>query len=173
MRGDQEGLRMRILPGLVCATALLAAHPATAEVQVRFVNPRGFTDAGLYAPRPVDADAPALVGLRRIIERAGARLPPGDDLAVDVLDVDLAGFFPPWQRSGTPIRVMEPTTWPRITLRYAVTRDGRTVARGEQVVSDMTYLRRPAVFRSAAPLRFEEPMLLDWFATTPAFSRPR
>jgi hypothetical protein len=148
----------------LCVAGLLAAAPAVAEVHVDFVDPRGFTDAGLYAPGPVGVGAPALTGLRRIMERGGQRLPPGQDLRIEVLDVDLAGFFPPWQRPGTPIRVMETTTWPRIKLRYTLTEAGRTVASGEEEVTDMTYLRRPAVTRSAAPLRFEEPMLLDWFA---------
>lgn len=164
---------MRGLPTLAGAVAALAAAPAAAEVRVQFVNPRGFTDAALYAPGPVDADAPALVGLRRIIERAGQRLPPGQYLIVEVLDVDLAGYFPPWQQRGTPIRVMEATTWPRITLRWSLTQDGRPVARREQVVADLTYLSRPAVLRSAAPLRFEEPMLLEWFGTTLAASPRR
>lgn len=154
----RRGFRLAGLAGL------LAATPAIAEVRVSFVDPRGYTDAGLYAPGPVNADAPALIGLRRIMERAGQRLPAGQDLTIEVLDVDLAGFFPPWQRLGTPIRVMETTTWPRIRLRYTLTRAGRTVASGEEEVTDMTYLRRPAVTRSAVPLRFEEPMLLDWFA---------
>lgn len=149
----------------------LAVAPAAAETRVTFVDPRSFTDAGLYRPGPVGADAPALAGLRRILERAGQRLPPGQDLAIEVLDVDLAGYFPPWQRSMTPIRVMESTTWPRIRLRYTLTQGGRTIASGEQLVSDTMYLRRPAVFRSAAPLRFEEPMLLDWFSATLAGSQ--
>jgi hypothetical protein len=156
-----EDHRMRCLPAL--ATLLLAA-PAMAEVQVAFVDPRGFTDASLHAPRPVDADAPALVGLRRILERAGQSLPQGHRLVIEVLDVDLAGYFPPWQRSGLPVRVMESTTWPRIRLRTTLTRPDGSVVRGEEVVSDMTYLSRAGALRSTAPLRFEEPMLCDWFA---------
>jgi hypothetical protein len=155
---------MRLGSCLVAAAGMLAAVTALAEVRVDFVNPRGFTDAGLYRPGPVGADAPALAGLRRIFERAGRRLPPGRHLEVEVVDVDLAGYFPPWQRSlSTPVRVMEDTTWPRIALRYTLTEDGRTLARGEAVLTDMAYLRRPAAARGTAPLRFEGPMIADWF----------
>jgi len=157
---------MRTLPFLAASilTGLVMAGPAMAEVQVTFVNPRGFTDAGLYRAGPVDENAPALTGLRRIFERGGQRLPPGQTLKIEVLDVDLAGFFPPWHLTSPPTRVMEPTTWPRITLRYTLTQDGRVIGSGDAVLTDMTYLRRPAVTRSTDPLRFEKPMVADWFA---------
>lgn len=143
---------------------LMIAGPAWAEVRVTFVDPHTYTDAGLRAPGPVDADAPALVGLRRILERAGERLPPGQDLHIEILDVDLAGHFPPLQVENPKVRVMDATTWPRVRLRYALLQAGRTVADGEETVTDMTYLSRSAAARSTAPLRYEEPMLLDWFA---------
>jgi len=142
---------------------VLAAVPAMAEVRVTFVDPHTYTDAGLNAPGPVDGNAPALIGLRRILERAGQRLPPGQDLQIEVLDVDLAGILPPWREPTSRVRVMEPTTWPRIRLRYALLQQGRTVANGEETVTDMAYLSRPAA-RAADPLRFEETMLRDWFA---------
>ncbi|MBR0680446.1 DUF3016 domain-containing protein [Roseomonas eburnea] len=143
---------------------LVAAGPAQAEVRVTFVNPQSFADANLYAARPADQTSPTLVGLRRIFERIGQDLPPGQVLLIEVLDVDLAGYFPPWQVPNPSIRVMEPTTWPRIRLRYSLSQEGRVVASGEETLTDMTYLQRPEAVRSGAPLRFEEPMLLDWFA---------
>jgi hypothetical protein len=162
---------MRAVSGFACIAACVAALPAMAEVRVQFVNPQSFTDAGLYAPRPANADSPALIGLRRILERVGQGLPASQDLVIEILDVDLAGYFPPWQRSGTPIRVMETTTWPRITLRWSLKESDSSLAHGEQVLTDMSYLTRPAVFRSTAPLRFEEAMLRDWFDLTPTFHR--
>jgi hypothetical protein len=35
---------------------------------------------------------------------------------------------------------------------------------GEETLTDQTYQRRAGVVRSTAPLRFEEPMVTDWFA---------
>lgn len=157
---------MRHLPRIAAAglATLLAAGPAAAETRVTFANPQGFTDANPYAARPVDQASPALAGLRRIIERAGQRLPPGQDLDIEILDVDLAGYFPPWQVPSPAVRVMEPTTWPSVRLRYTLTQSGRVLASGEETLTDMTYLRRPGATRSRDPLRFEEAMLLDWFA---------
>src|SRR5690349_2129192 len=111
------------------ASALMAtvmAGTAQAEVQVTFVDPQGYTDADLYRTRgQVGQDAPALVGLRRILERLGQRLPPGQDLRIEVRDIDLAGYFPPRRPENPAYRVMEPTTWPRIDLRYSVMQGGR------------------------------------------------
>ena len=152
------------ITGIAVAAGLLATGPAAAEVTVAFVHPQGFTDAGLHRPGPVDAQAPALTGIRRILEREGQRLPPGQVLAIEVLDVDLAGYLPPWQAAARPVRVMEPTTWPRIRLRYALTQDGRRLAGGEEVVADLSYQTRSDAVRSSAPLRFEEAMLREWFA---------
>ncbi|MBR0649357.1 DUF3016 domain-containing protein [Roseomonas terrae] len=145
-------------------TVATTAGTAQAEVRVTFVNPQGYTDAGLYRTGSVGEDAPALVGLRRIFERLGQRLPPGQDLQIEVSDIDLAGYFPPWGPANPAFRVMEPTTWPRINLRYTVTRDGHVVSGGEATITDMTYLRRPMVARSSDPLRYEDAMLRDWFA---------
>ena len=157
---------MRAMLAAAIATGLVApGGAARAEVRVTFTDPRSFTDAWLYGPLRVTEDSPALAGLRRLFERLGQRLPAGQVLAIEVCDVDLAGSMPPARIPNPGIRVIDPTTWPRITLRYTLTERGRTVASGEAVVSDMAYLQRPGVGRSTDPLRYEEPMLRDWFAT--------
>lgn len=157
---------MRAMLAAIIATSLVApSGAARAEVRVTFADPQGFTDAWLYGPPRITEDSPALAGLRRLLERLGQRLPAGQDLAIEVRDVDLAGFMPPARIPSPGIRVIDPTTWPRITLRYTLTEQGRTVASGDAVVSDMAYLQRPGVGRSTDPLRYEEPMLRDWFAT--------
>ena len=152
------------LTGIAVVAGLLAAGPAAAEVTVAFVHPQGFTDAGLHRTGPVDAQAPALTGIRRILEQEGQRLPPGQLLAIEVLDVDLAGYIRPGQAASRPVRVMDATTWPRIRLRYALMQDGRRVTGGEELVADLSYQARSDAVRSSAPLRFEEAMLRDWFA---------
>lgn len=153
---------MRWLACIAAAGGLVAA-PAWAEVRIRFVDPAAYTDAGLYAPGPVGPDAPVLAAMRQVFERAGRRLPPGQDLAVEVLDIDLAGYFPPGQMPPYT-RLLLPTTWPAIRLRYTLTQDGRVIGRGEETLTDQIYQRRAGAVRSTAPLRFEEPMVIDWFA---------
>jgi hypothetical protein len=132
-------------------------------VRVAFVDPEAFTDASLYAGQPVQRDSPVLADLRRILERLGRRLPGDRVLEIEVLDVDLAGYFEPWRIRAPNARVLTPATSPRIRLRFALLHDGHVVASGEDTVTDASYLLRPSAVRSLDLLRYEEPMLRDWF----------
>jgi hypothetical protein len=149
----------------VCFLALaLSALPAAADaaVEVAFVSPEAYADAGSY---PGDRVAPAtLRELARHLERLGAaRLPEGRSLKIEVLDLDLAGHFEPWRATAYNVRILRETTWPRIALRYVLTEDGRELARGEEKLSDLNYLDRPGRRLSGDPLRYEKAMLDDWF----------
>ncbi len=86
---------------------------------------------------------------------------PGQELTIEILDVDLAGELR-WRHFGD-VRILRPVTWPRIKLRYALTSDGLEVATGEELVSDRSYLMRPSTRRCHDALRFEKAMLDDWF----------
>ncbi|TVR63973.1 MAG: DUF3016 domain-containing protein [Candidatus Competibacteraceae bacterium] len=93
-------------------------------------------------------------------------LADGETLAIEVLDVDLAGRNEWWHRAGHDLRVMRAITWPRLDLRY-VWRDatGTVLQEGRERVTDMDYLRRSARVRFATvPLPDEQAMLRDWFA---------
>ena len=156
---------MRLLRPLVLGgAALLVAGAAHAEVTVSFVDPGRYTDANLQTDRPVGADAPALQALRRQFEHLGRRLPPGRSLRIEVLDVDLAGRYEPWRASAPHLRIMTDATWPRLRLRYRLEEGGRVLARGEEDVTDRTYLWSAGLARSGAPLQYEERMLEEWFA---------
>ncbi|MBR0668302.1 DUF3016 domain-containing protein [Roseomonas hellenica] len=156
---------MRMLRSLALGgAALLAAGGARAEVTVSFLEPGRYTDANLATDRPVGADAPALQALRRQFERLGRRLPPGRSLRIEILDVDLAGRFEPWRVQAPNLRVMTGATWPRLRLRYVLEGEGRVLARGEEDVTDRTYLDRGGSIRSGDRLPYEERMLEDWFA---------
>lgn len=157
-------MNLRRALAIVAIALIPLAGPARAEVRVTFIAPQTFTDAALYRPGPVDQASPALVALRRIFERIGQRLPPDQDLLIEVTDVDLAGWVPPWLSPTPHVRVMQPTTWPRINFRYSLIQQGRVLAGGEEPVTDMSYLSRAGSVRSIDPLRYEEPMLRDWFA---------
>lgn len=156
---------MRMLRSLVLGgAALLMAGTARAEVTVDFLNPERYTDANLAVDRPVGPDAPALQGIRREFERLGRQLPPGRALRIEVLDIDLAGRYEPQRVLAPNTRIMTGTTWPRLRLRYVLEEQGRVLARGEEDVTDRTYLSRAGANQSGEPLRYEERMLEDWFS---------
>jgi hypothetical protein len=142
----------------------LATLPAAAQaaVEVAFISPETYVDAGSH---PGERLARRNLGeLARHLERLGAaRLPDGRSLRIEVLDIDLAGRFEPWRPTAYGVRILREATWPRITLRYVLEEDGRELARGEERLSDLDYLGRPAGRLRSDPLRYEKAMLDNWF----------
>lgn len=156
---------MRNPLGSCFALALLALPlPASAAVEVSFLAPERFVDAGRYPGERAKPGGGALRELALHLERLGeTRLPADRTLKVEVLNVDLAGRFEPWRATAYDVRIMREATWPRVALRYVLEQDGRELARGEETLSDLNYLDRPAGRLARDPLRFEKAMLDDWF----------
>ncbi|GAB4069625.1 DUF3016 domain-containing protein [Ancylobacter sonchi] len=137
-----------------------AAAPATARVN--FIAPQGYVDGNLEWS-PVDQRL-TFEGLSRIFDREARRaLPPGTAMEVDILALDLAGKIDPLASRTGELRVMRADTWPSLTLRYRLVRDGRVVGRGEETLRSMNYLMNPRAARSGEPLRYERAMIADWF----------
>ena len=139
------------------------------------------TDAGLIvrfigADRYSDAEAGSngsptatLNELRRYLDTLGARyLRPGQDLAIEVLDIDLAGER--LSRSPSNTRIVTGATPPRISLRYTLRESGRVVRRSEETLSNANFQMGSAV-RSGDRLAYEKDMLADWFRTRIASGR--
>ncbi|WP_377703096.1 DUF3016 domain-containing protein [Pseudoduganella sp. UC29_71] len=97
----------------------------------------------------------------------GKLLPPGQELKVEVTDLDLAGRIDYGRRSGNDIRIMRGMAdWPRMELRYRLEEGGKVLRSGEAKLSDMNYLDNARVVTANEPLRYEKQMLDDWFAKT-------
>lgn len=147
------------------ATLALAAVAAVAQagvVEVRFVEPHKFSDAGT---------GPALeqvqTELTRHLERLGRKaLPASQSLRVEFTDVDLAGTIEPVTRRATEIRVLRGRAdWPRLNLRYTLHDGARVIGQGDEQLTDMNYLFFGGTERAgdAEPLRYEKRMLTQWF----------
>ena len=121
------------------AAGLLAAGAAqaTGHAEVRYVAPENFTDAGFGA---IERERTQNLLTRRI-EQLASRLPDGQVLKVEVIDVDLAGEID-WM-SPHRLRVMgQLPDAPRLSLRFELTQGGQVVARGEERITDLSYLMR-------------------------------
>lgn len=140
-----------------------AAGSAQAGVTVSYDNPASFTDAKLfYGFSKVDKFV--LKDLGRHLDKLGARyLPAGQDLKVEVLDIDLAGYFRPVGRAGENLRILDQATWPRVKLRYTLTKDGAVLGQGEDYLIDQNYLTYAYVGSTSDSLRYEKRLLTDWF----------
>lgn len=153
-------------PRTVAAWLLAASLPASAaQLTVNFVEPEKYTDAGYTSSSP---DTKERARLQRDLEShlkqlADRSLAPDDSLKIDVLDIDLAGHLDPFVTAGREMRIVRDVTWPRIKLRYALTRNGAVAVQGEGQVSDMSFLMTGNRYSSSDRLRYEKAMLDDWF----------
>lgn len=153
---------MARLAGAVLLSAVALCGPADAALRAASGDPGRFTDAD-RAGGIMTAEA-ATDQLVRFLERLGERLPPGSDLDIRILDIDLAGRIAPERALSPSTRIMDGTTWPRVRLSYTLKQGGRTVRSAEELVSRQDYLARPTARFAGDPLRFEKTMLAEWFA---------
>ncbi|MEO6945626.1 MAG: DUF3016 domain-containing protein, partial [Nitrobacter sp.] len=101
----------KTLFGVTLAVLILAPGASFAGVKVRFVNPERYSDAGSFDAGGRDA---TLSALRAHIEKLGARrLAPGQNLTIDVLNIDLAGENEPRGRTLSDVRIVRDVTPPR------------------------------------------------------------
>ncbi|MDE2159012.1 MAG: DUF3016 domain-containing protein [Burkholderiales bacterium] len=137
----------------------LPAH-ADGKIEVKYVDPVNFTDAGWG---PVEREH-NLKTLSDYFQTWAARLPGGETLKLDVLDVKLAGTV--HHRAIGDIRVINGrANWPTMKLRYTLL-DGDRVLKSKTVeLADMGYLFGALPATSAdGSLPYEKRMLDDWFS---------
>ena len=166
---------------LVCAVLMalslhsMAQGAPPAQVEVHFDHPENFRDASLNsAGYERGADAYVIKTLTQYLHKLGQRyLQPGQQLVIDIRDIDLAGRFEPWHSQAYDVRFMREITWPTIDLTYTLNQPGKPAQQAQERVSDKLYLSRPGrVASSSDRLYAEKAMLDDWFrqrfATQPA-----
>lgn len=145
----------------LAAVLVLGASGATAQVNVRFVEPERYTDAENRLGSGLTLRV-TLGEIRRILEGLGRFLPAGRSLAIDVIDIDLAGFERPGINGPFGLRVVSDVTPPRFRLRYVLSEGRRRLAHGEEVVTDINFLLRASRF-SNGTFDHERDLLRDWF----------
>jgi hypothetical protein len=153
-------MRNSRLHWLFPALALCAA-PALAAVDVSFSDPSRFTD--IEASNASDRQQ-ALDDLSHHLVRLGERyLPRGESLAIEVLDVDLAGRVR-YTPGARPIRVLNDRgDAPYLKVRYTLSAGGKVVDSREESVTDASYLTFRGYAYSNESLAYEKRMLERWF----------
>jgi len=157
---------------LVCAVLMalslnsMAQGTSPAQVEVRFDHPEKFRDASLdSAGYERGADDYVMKTLTQYLQTLGQRyLQPGQQLVIDIRDIDLAGHFEPWHSRAYDVRFMRDITWPTIDLSYTLSQPGKPDQQAQERVSDKMYLSRPGRMASSNDrLYAEKAMLNDWF----------
>lgn len=156
----------------LAAVALLLSGLAQAgTVEVNFVQPERYTDAGHGA----DAEATRKTLDQHLQALGQAGLPAQQRLKIEILDIDLAGETRPMLSLANDLRVIKGRAdWPRIHLRYALSEGEKTLSSGDESISDMAYLMRSRVNDRSESLPYERRLLSDWFRSHfgPASAKP-
>ncbi len=145
---------------MLAATLALLASAAWADVSVSYVKPDDFTDV----PRNAVDRERVLKDFSDYFATLSKKLPAGQNLKIEVLDIDLAGRMWPRRSGGEDIRVLNGgADWPRVHLRYTLGQDGQTLRSGDQQLSNMNYMQGISRYSDSDTLRYEKQMLDDWF----------
>jgi hypothetical protein len=154
---------------LALAAACLAAHGiAGATVTVNYVHDAQFTDL----PRTPWQRQQALEDIGEHFQSLGKDLPAGQDLVIDVLDIDLAGSEEPNRFAPTGVRILRHGgDWPRMHLRYSLVESGKVLKSGDAQLSDKSYGNRVNGYPSDARWPNEKRMIDDWWRATIAPDR--
>lgn len=163
-------LRWRTPLLMVALGLLLSSAAQAATVQVRFVEPERYADAGRDVRSREETRTAIAVHLRKL----GATLDAAQTLQIEVLDIDLAGEIDPSSRRWPDIRVMRGRAdWPRIQLRYTLLAGDQVVSRGEEWIADMSYMMsaRASPADEGQAFGYEKAMLTRWF--NERFGKPR
>ncbi len=158
---------MQRIPIVMALAAALGAPLAAqaGEATVQFVAPETYSDADLgQRPGAERGRAQVLGEIERHLQGLARRSLPADQtLAVEVLDVDLAGRVEPFALGGSQaLRVVRAIDIPRIHLRYRLQQGDRTVAQGEERLSDLGFLNSPWRRVGTEPLGHEKALLDRW-----------
>lgn len=142
--------------------------PADDRVDVRWIDPAQFSDLRYSGNRREAARGNWVAQLAGYLrERAGRRLPPGERLDVEILDIRRAGLYEPWHGAQLDdVRILRDQYPPRMTLRFQrIGADGRVLDAGERKLVDGAYLMRSSTLGDSDPLRYEKAMIDRWLRT--------
>lgn len=152
---------IHLAPLLLLAAPYVNAQP---RIDVAFVNPEKFTDVYPAGRSGTDRDLKqSLDALRQLIVESGAKsLAAGDELKLEIHDVNLAGEFNPMTGPSVQVRVMRNIDWPSLKVHYTLKRGGKQT-QGDAVISDMSYLMSASSCSGTEALCYERRMVERWF----------
>jgi hypothetical protein len=151
--------------GHLFAAEPTASAPASARVEVIYVNPENFKDFTDSS----DGSERGAEGYREVfkeyLEREAVRMiPEGTQLTLSITEVDMAGEFEPWRGLRfNDIRIVKDLYPPRLNFTYKLTdASGAVLREGEKQLRDMNFLMNGMSAMSSDALRHEKALVEDW-----------
>ncbi|MGO4222330.1 DUF3016 domain-containing protein [Lysobacter sp. TAF61] len=141
------------------------ALPVQGPVNVRWEDPSTFSDIR-YSGNRYEAKRGNWVEqlAEHLRESAEKRLPPGERLDVDIVDIRRAGMYEGWHGPDLDdTRIIRDIYPPRMTLTFRRTgADGQVLAEGERKLSDSGFMMGASPVQANDYLRFEKSMIDRW-----------
>lgn len=157
------------LVALAAALALVFVSPparAAGRIEVNFVQPDRYADIG----RTSADRAHAMKSLGAYFQDLATKLPTGQTLSIDVLDVKLAGRQNPFVFDDARI-LRGDADGPTMVLRWRLDGPGGALAQGEDRLTNPDYFFGIPPAPGAGAFPYEKRMLDGWFADK--IARPR
>jgi hypothetical protein len=156
-------MRPIIRSSLAALLLVGSASAALAQVSVTYVKPKDFVDV----PHSELERDRLLKQFTAYFATLDKKLPAGQQLKIEVLDIDLAGRLWPRRSGGEDIRIMNGgADWPHMHVRYTLEENGKVLRTGDDQLSNMMYQQRFSRYSDSDALRYEKQMIDDWFAKT-------
>lgn len=162
-------LRRACLPALAALLGACASGPdgglpaPPGSVSVTHRDPAQFSETRAHPRESASARQQWLDALSlHLAEQAALRLPPGQRLEVEILDVRRAGTVEPrLGPAGGDVRIVRDTASPRIELQFRrLDEGGRLLQEGRRALRNPNFLLDPG--SGSDPLRHEKQLLDDW-----------
>jgi len=154
-------------PLLGISLVVTAVVASAGSASVVFIDSERYTDAAhshSFVASERDRAEVRLDIERHLQQLAERSLPVGDVLTVEVLDIDLAGYFQTSRlRNGYDVRIVRDIASPRLKLRYTLMHDDQMLDSAEEQLTDLGFLTRTNRYPVDDRLRYEKAMLDDWF----------
>jgi len=141
------------------------ALPEGDSVNVRWQDPARFSELRYSGNRWEAAQGNWVQELATYLrDRAQQRLPVGQRLDVDIVDIRRAGMFEPWHGPNLQnTRIIRDVYPPRMTLNVRLTdASGNVIAQGERKLTDPGFLMSDSSSLNSDPLRFEKRLIDRW-----------
>ncbi len=141
----------------------MAGVAQSAELDMHFQPLDKYRDLGRTVTEREDIQKALSAHFERL---AAERLPAGQTLRIDLLEINRAGEMDFRRRLPDEIRVLREVTWPQMEFSYVLLEGGKELKSGKASLSDMNYLHgSSARYNDGDPLRYEKPMIDKWFDT--------
>jgi len=149
---------------LIGLTIAMSAVLSAQAVDIDFAEAEKFTDFTASGNRPNLGQESYMKQLTRHLEgRLENEIAPGHRILVVITDIDMAGEFEPWRRTGfDDVRIVKDLYPPRINLSFRITDEGGNVLReGDRKLRDLNFMfaARP---NDSDALRHEKELLNNW-----------